>query len=429
VSGTASTPSDWRRVLAVLFVAQLLTSIGFSTIFPFLPNYVEHLGSSTGAPILLLVTAVFSVQAIAMMIASPIWGGLADRFGRKRMVERAMYAGAVLILAMAFVRSAEELVLLRLVQGLTTGVVSAATSMVASTAPRERLGYAMGVMQTALWSGVSVGPVIGGLLEYSFGYRIAFVITAGLLLTGGILVTTLVREGFTPPERERGGVRGFADGLAHVMRTPSVATIFVVRFLAWTGRTMIVPFLPLFVAALMAGSGAAGLVTGLAIGGSSLAGTMTSIALGKLGDRIGHRTVLIAGATVTGLLYLPLTAVTEPWQLVVLYTLTGGAIGGVLPALSAMLAQATDPAEAGSVYGLDNAVGAAARAVSPIVGGVLVATVAATGSSPAGDAYRVVFLAAAVFFALTAALVVWRLPRRGRVRGTLGDVTRGAPRG
>ncbi|MBA2667847.1 MAG: MFS transporter [Trueperaceae bacterium] len=405
--------SHWRRVLVVLFAAQFLTSVGFSTIFPFLPNYVEHLGSSTGLPILVLVTAVFSVQALAMMIASPIWGGLADRFGRKRMVERAMYTGAVLILLMAFVRSAEELVGLRLVQGLTTGVVSASTSMVAAVAPRERLGYAMGVMQTALWSGVSIGPVIGGLLEYFFGYRLAFVITAVLLLSGGVLVTTLVREVFVPPKRERGGVRGFADGLSHVLRTPGVGTIFVVRFLAWSGRTMIVPFLPLFVAALMAGAPAAGLVTGLAIGGSSFAGTLTSIALGRLGDRIGHRTVLIGGALATGLLYLPLSLVSEPWHLIVLYTLTGGAIGGVLPALSAMLGQATDPKEAGAVYGLDNAVGAGARAVSPIIGGALVALVAAPGLAPSGGDYRVVFLAAAAFFALTVLLVIWRVPRLG----------------
>lgn len=433
--GTAG--SDWRRVLAVLFVAQLLTSIGFSTVFPFLPTYVEHLGSATGLPVLWLVTAVFSVQAVAMMIASPIWGGLADRFGRKRMVERAMYSGAILLLLMGFVRSAEELVLVRLVQGLTTGVVSAATSLVASTAPRERIGYAMGVMQTGLWSGVSVGPVIGGVLEHLFGFRLAFVVTAALLATGGILVTTLVRESFSPAETRGRGVRGLASGLALVLRTPRVPVIFLVRFLAWSGRTMIVPFLPLFVAALMAGSGAPGILTGLAIGGSSAAGTLTSIALGRLGDRIGHRRVLMGGACATALLYLPIAAVTGPWQLVLLYTLTGGAIGGVLPALSAMLAQATDPKDAGAVYGLDNSVAAGARALSPIVAGVLVAMTVPAGVEPGGDAYRVVFVAAAVFFGLALALVALRLPPSpdepsGRAwwrllrRGTIGRVTRGA---
>ena len=163
-----------------MFSAQLLSAVGFSTIFPFLPNYVEHLGSARGAPLLLMVTLVFSGQAVAMAVASPVWGALSDRWGRKPMVERALYGGAVLILLMGFARSAEELVVLRILQGMVTGVVSAGTTLVASVAPRERLGYAMGVMQTGLWAGVSVGPVLGGFLEYLFGYRIAFVLTAVL---------------------------------------------------------------------------------------------------------------------------------------------------------------------------------------------------------------------------------------------------------
>jgi MFS transporter, DHA1 family, multidrug resistance protein len=327
----------------VLFVAQLLTAIGFSTIFPFLPNYVEHLGSATGAPILLMVTLVFSVQAFAMMLASPVWGALGDRFGRKRMVERAMYSGAVTILLMAFAGSAEELVGLRLLQGLTTGVMGASTSMVAAAVPRERIGYAMGLMQTALLSGVSVGPVIGGLLEFAFGYRAAFVVTAGLLLTGGLLVTTLVREHFVPPSREgrRPGLGGFVQGLGAVVRTPVVAPVFFVRFLAWTGRSMIIPFLPLLVAGLMAGANTAGLVTGLAIGASSAAGTVTSVLLGRLGDRVGHRRR--AGVR------RPHRARLRPAHVRVVAAgadravrLTGATIGGVLPTLSALLARVTD---------------------------------------------------------------------------------------
>jgi len=404
--------SDWRRVLGVLFVAQLLTAIGFSTIFPFLPNYVEHLGSATGAPILLMVTLVFSVQAFAMMLASPVWGALGDRFGRKRMVERAMYSGAVTILLMAFAGSAEELVGLRLLQGLTTGVMGASTSMVAAAVPRERVGYAMGLMQTALLSGVSVGPVIGGFLEYAFGYRAAFLVTAGLLLTGGLLVTTLVREHFVPPSREgrRRGFGGFVQGLGAVVRTPVVAPVFFVRFLAWSGRSMIIPFLPLLVAGLMAGANTAGLVTGLAIGASSAAGTVTSVLLGRIGDRVGHRRVALVCAGLTALAYVPLTFVSSPLALIVLYAFTGATIGGVLPTLSALLARVTDKAVSGAVYGLDNSVGAAARGLSPIVGGAVVALAAGAGVAPSASDYATVFLAAGACFALALAMLAWLVP-------------------
>ncbi len=411
---TSPAASDWRRGLAVLFVAQLLTAVGFSTVFPFLPTYVEHLGSASGAPLLLMVTLVFSVQALAMMLASPVWGALGDRFGRKRMVERAMYAGAVTILLMGFAGSAEELVGLRLLQGLTTGVMGASASMVAAAAPRERIGYAMGLMQTALLSGVSVGPVIGGFLSYAFGYRAAFMVTAALILTGGLLVTTLVRENFVPPARDgtRRGLGGFTEALSKVLRTPVVGPLFLVRFLAWTGRSMIVPFLPLLVAALMSGSERAGLVTGLAIGASSAAGTVTSMLLGRLGDRVGLRRVALVCAALTALAYLPLAYVTSPAALVALYALTGATIGGVLPTLSGLLARVTDRASSGAVYGLDNSVGAGARGISPIVGGAVVALAAGASIEPGAGHYATVFLAAAACFALALAMLALLVPSR-----------------
>ncbi len=164
-----------------MFVAQLLSAVGFSVIFPFLPLYVQHLGSAWHWDVKLLAGLVFSSQAITMMVASPVWGGLADRFGRKLMVERSLFGGAVVLAAMAFVRSAEELVALRALQGLITGTISAANALVAAAVPRHRIGYAMGVMQLGLTGGDCRGPASGGHSCRLFGlpvrlscYRRAF---------------------------------------------------------------------------------------------------------------------------------------------------------------------------------------------------------------------------------------------------------------
>lgn len=393
-------------------MAQMLSSMGFSTIFPFLPNYIEHLGSSTGSSTLLMITLAFSVQSFAMALASPVWGAMADRWGRKPMAERAMYGGAILVLLMGFARSAEELILLRLIQGLVTGVASAGASMVASTAPRERLGYAMGLMQTGLWTGVSVGPMLGGLLEHYFGFRAAFVLTGVLLLVAGLMVSTQVRENFKPQPRgpRKAGRSGMLGAFADVLRLPGVSTVMLVRFVAWLGRNMIMPFLPLFVVGLMANQGAPGIVTGIAIGAASAAGTAASLLLGRLSDRVGHLRVVLVCAGLTALLYLPMAYVTEPWQLIVLYTLTGASVGGVLPAISAILARLTDPAQAGSVYGLDNSMTSIARGLSPIVGGAIVAF-SIGGGDPQGLDYGVIFLASGLLFGLTAILAWWKLPK------------------
>ena len=105
-STEATFNSRWLRTLIIMFFAQLMTAVGFSSIFPFLPLYVESLGTNTDLSLEFLAGLVYSAQAFTMMLASPIWGALADRFGRKLMVERAMFGGSVILLLMAFVTSA-----------------------------------------------------------------------------------------------------------------------------------------------------------------------------------------------------------------------------------------------------------------------------------------------------------------------------------
>ncbi len=189
---------DWQRTLYIMFVAQLLTAVGFSVIFPFLSLYVTELGSSSSLSVEFLAGAVFSAQALTMMIASPIWGAVADRYGRKLMVQRAMFGGAVIMLLMGFARTGEELVLLRALQGLITGTVAASNALVASVAPRRRSGYAMGLLLMGQTTGIAIGPLIGGVLADAFGYQLTFVVTSVLLLVGGILVFFGVEERFTP---------------------------------------------------------------------------------------------------------------------------------------------------------------------------------------------------------------------------------------
>ena len=390
----------WQRTLYVMFVAQLLSAVGFSMFFPFLPTYIEELGVASGVGSLeLWVGLVFSAQAITMMIASPIWGAISDRVGRKLMVERALFGGAIIVGAMAFVGSAEQLVLLRAVQGLVTGVVSAANALIASVAPRERIGYAMGVLQVGLWCGLSIGPVIGGLLAFAYGPRAAFLVTALLLLSGGFLVLFGVKEEFVPILKGQ-RLTLLADW-KHVTDAPGVNLTFLVRFSVWLGRTMIVPFLALFVASLLADQTQASIYTGLAIGIASATGTASAIYLGKLGDRTGHKPILVVSAVAAAVFYLPMSLVTAAWQLLVLYALTGAAIGGVLPALGALLAHYTEPGEEGSVYGLDNAIVAAARAASPLLGAAVVFW----------SGYRGTFVAAGLLFLVTAFLAAWYLPK------------------
>ncbi|MCL4858075.1 MAG: MFS transporter, partial [Caldilineaceae bacterium] len=176
----------WRRNLYVVFVVQFLSGAGFSLVFPFLPLYVKELGVASGGSVEFWAALVFSSQAVTMMVASPIWGAFADRHGRKLMLERATIGGAILLILMGFAQNAEQLVLLRTIQGLVSGVISAANALVAASTPRQHSGEALGLLQTSRWAGVSGGPLIGGLLGEAFGFRECFWITGGMLALAGV---------------------------------------------------------------------------------------------------------------------------------------------------------------------------------------------------------------------------------------------------
>lgn len=388
----------WQRMLWILALAQLLSSVGFSMIFPFLPNYVTALGAASGVSIAFWTGAVFSAQAITMSIASPLWGAVADRFGRKPMLVRALLGGALVVTLMGFVSNAEQLVLLRAIQGIVSGTVSAGNALVASLAPRNRMGYAMSVLQTASWGGIALGPVIGGILADQYGYASSFVITGILLSIGGILVIIGVKEEFTPVARAKR--QSILGGWRTLLAKRGMGTTFIARFTSSLGRGLLVPILPLFIPLLMAGATGISTFTGLVIGVSSATGTVSSLLLGSLGDRAGHRRILLISGVLSALSYLAMAFVTEAWQLLLLNALSGFATGGLMPALSALIASYAEQDEIGSAFGLDNSVMSAARAAAPLVA-VGVASL---------FSYEAVFVIGALIFVFTVVLAWLKLP-------------------
>jgi DHA1 family multidrug resistance protein-like MFS transporter len=393
---------NWKRTLYIMFIAQTVSAAGFSIFIPFLPLYVKALGTRTDISIELWIGMVFSSQAITMMIASPFWGVVADRYGRKLMVERAMFGGAVILFLMGFVRSAEELVFLRAIQGLITGTVAATNAIVAAVAPLERIGYAMGILQVGLWSGLAVGPLIGGFVADAFGFSAAFVITAAFNLLSGILVWGWVEEKFVPPRSLR---RGFFSDWREIVSTPGIPVTFIVRFFSRASEYAVLPVMPLLVQRLLQPGGQVSTFTGLIAGAASGAGVLSAICLGRLGDRIGHRKILIGSALAAAVFYFLQSRCDTAGELFLFYVLGGAAIGGLIPSVSALLATFTHPESAGSVYGLDNSIVSAARTVAPLIG--------------AGAAFwfgiRSTFVMAACFFILTGFFSFWSMPRDPKI--------------
>jgi DHA1 family multidrug resistance protein-like MFS transporter len=391
----------WQRTLYIMFFAQMMTAVGFSSINPFLPLYVKDLGSSTDLSIELLAGLVYSAQAFTMMLASPIWGSIADRYGRKLMVQRSMFGGSVIVFIMAFSSTAEQLIILRAIQGLITGTVAASSALIASIAPRDRTGYAMGLLQVGLGAGIALGPLMGGAVADTFGYSYAFYVTAALLLISGMIVLFGVREEFAPGEASKKKDNRLMKQWGQIITMPGMGMAYGMRFMAQLGRMMVIPVLALYIETLLKDTSTVNTFTGLVIGAGSIMMTLSGIYLGRLGDRIGHRPIVIISCLFAGLLYMPQSVATQGWHMLVLYALVGIGIGGIIPSLSALLTNYSNRGDEGAVFGLDNSIRAGARSIAPMIG----STVGLWFGLPN------TFIASGLIFLVTGVLAVWFLPK------------------
>ncbi len=391
----------WQRNLYTIWVAELIAISGFSVIQPFIPYFIQELGVTDLAQVEIYSGLSISLHAFSMALFAPIWGALADRHGRKIMVERSMFGGAVLFAAMAFVRDVPSLLLLRALQGCLTGTVAAATTLVASSAPRERSGYALGTLQVAIYMGALLGPVMGGFVADAWGYRAAFYVTSALLGVAGLLVLFLVDEHFQPVASKPGD-GGFWRGLRLVLGSPVLLPIFVMRVLLRLGDRTLGPVLPLFVQSLLPVGAKVASMTGLITGVGAAASAVGAVSLGRASDRLGYRPILLVCALGAATFYAPQYFVTDTSQLLILQAVVGFLLGGTLTSLSAMLARVAPEGRQGAVYGVDASVVSVANSVGPMLGaGIAV-----------GFGLRPVFLFSAGLF-LLAGLAVARLMPKG----------------
>lgn len=342
--------------------------MGFSATFPFLPFFIRELGVTDLHQVELWSGILTSAPSISMAIVAPVWGWLADRRGRKLMVERATFGGAAILVIMAFAGNVQQLFILRIIQGLLTGTTAAFMALVAAVSPPTEAGFALGMMQMAVYVGNSLGPLIGGLVADHMGYRWTFGVTGIMLLAAGLLVLRFINERFTPASSQTAQptLSSSITMMAHSLPIIGAMTVIGGFDLA---NTITLPTLPLFVESVL-GSGAAfvNTNTGSIYGVRALSSALAAGLAGRLSDKIGYRRTLIISTLGTSLLLLG-QALSPSYVALILTSFGAGIfIGGLLPSANAILAHATTPEQKGIVYGVSTSISAAGRALGPIAG-------------------------------------------------------------
>lgn len=424
--------APWEQTFWAVWVARLLASLGFSFAFPLLPLYIQSLGVRDSAAAAAWAGALSAGSALSMGLAAPLWGTLADRHGRKLMLQRALFSGAVLITLMGLAPNVQVLFGLRVVQGLFTGVVTAATVLVTSQVPRDRLASSLGLLSVGTFIGTSAGPFAGGLIADTLGFRTSFFLTGIMLLCGGLIVTFGVREQFTPPAREHEDARGPAGVLRAtfaslaLLRDGGLASVIVVTFLVQLGAMVVSPVLPLYIQQLSGSEQFVASTAGGIVAGTAMVSALSAVFIGRLADRVGHRRIMVVCTLIAGLLYLPQGMARSTLELLVLRAAMALFLGGVLPTANALIAVLAPEHRRGAFYGLTQTVSSLGSVLGPAAGATLAATF---------GLHSVFFATGSILIAVSgwAALAV-RPAARPAVAGpsavpaALGEQDRGAPR-
>jgi MFS transporter, DHA1 family, multidrug resistance protein len=284
----------------------------------------------------------------------------------------------------------------RMLQGLFTGTIAAASALVASVTPREKIGYSMGILMGAVFGGQTIGPLFGGVLAHTLGYTATFIVTAGLLLTGGLIILFFTRESFQrPAEGQRTDIRD----LLRLASSRRVLSLLMIIAVLGMGTQILSPILSLAISELSRTGGAA-LAAGQAFALMGIISAISSVVFGRLNGRIPIRQILIISCIGTGLMYLPPVFATTAVQLTVFIGMTGLFYGGIITSSTSLVGITVPITQQGVAYGLSQSATSLGAGIGPIIGGLLASFIQ----------LRYIFAVAAGIFLLVSLLALKLIP-------------------
>ncbi len=401
VRAPAASPT-WRRNLRVLSLSQFLAVSGMSIVLPFIPFFIRELGMTDRAAVERWSGLVFSGPFLAAGLLAPVWGYLGDRYGHRLMVVRAIWSLALVNLLLVFVQTPLQLWVLRILQGMVTGFIPAALAITSASTPTAYLPAAMAHLQASASAGRLVGPAVGGVLAGFLPFRQIFLIVAGLITVGAILVTRYLQE----PPRQRGPRPTPAANLRFAWRDGPIRLGLLGLLVAMAAHSMVMPVFPLFVEDLVRGAHDPALWTGIGFGVVAGFTMLGSSFVGRIAKAVGLKTVLIAGLGITALALAAHPHARSLPAMLCARALLGVGIAGVQPALYAMVSRRAPQGAGGGIQGYASAAAIFGFFFGPFLGGWLANHVGVGG----------VFRIAAALAAACAAFAAIVAKRRGRDR-------------
>jgi MFS transporter, DHA1 family, multidrug resistance protein len=360
----------WQKNLWVCWFGVFIVSAGMSQMAPILPLYIEHLGIHNAASIAQWSGIAFGSNFISLAIFSPIWGNFADRYGRKPMILRASLWLSVIMTCMGFVHNVYQLTGLRILQGALSGYQSAVITLIATQTPKDRSGWALGILFSGQVGGTLLGPLLGGYLSEVISFQGDFIAIGVMCFVAFIAAFLFVKEQrVSRTERPL----AFREVWRCLPNHNVTICLFITTLIMQLALMSIQPIITVFITQLSSDTTHVALISGAVFAASGLASILSAPRLGEISDRIGPQKVLLAALVVAGLIFIPQAFVKRPWQLGMLRFLLGTATAGLLPSINSLIKRSTPDFVAGRAYGYNQSAQYLGMFLGSVLGGQMAA--------------------------------------------------------
>jgi len=279
-----------KKIFGILFFSIFATVTGVGIVVPLLPVYAHDLGSSG-----IYIALIFASFSISRSVFLPYFGRLSDRKGRKPFIVAGLFSYSLISFGFLFADNVQSLIIIRFFHGISSAMMMPVVlAYIGDITPKGREGFTMGLFNMAMFLGLSLGPVAGGLIKDRFNLNASFICMGMLAFIGFLLSSCLL-----PPKSSETiiHIKKQPETWKHLVKERSVAALFIFRFSYAACIGIIWSFLPVFADTKFSLSSS--LIGILAMTGIFVSGLL-HIPMGYLSDRLNKKIMVLSGGLIAG---------------------------------------------------------------------------------------------------------------------------------
>ena len=362
---------NWKVNITILWLCIFLCCSSYTMCIPFLPVYLLRELHVAQQDIGLWSAIAFSITFIFSTIMAPIWGALADYIGQKKMAIRAGLGLSLTYLLSAVAQDVYQMVAIRALCGFLSGFVPACMSLGSQSLPETKMGWGMGLLQTAMASGMILGPLMGGYLSSWFGMRTCFMMSCVALFFNAIAIIIVAKDlnyDKFPGFKNLHLIKDVQESLSNKKLLFAMSMFLVVQ----SCNLLTQPLITIYVGELMGAVNDESVkMAGIIFSMAGISGIVAAPQWGKWGQRYGYLKIFCVAAGIAGFIDLFQMFIQTVWQFVFIQFAFGLFLAGCVPNVNASLTEIVDKKSRGKAFGLCASATQFGGVVGPMVGSCL----------------------------------------------------------